>query len=258
MKKHPAPFSRELMPVFAELLNKHGFDRDLGIILDPFAGIGRVHELQNAGFTTIGVELEPEWAEQHPCTRVGNALDLVFVDDAFDAIVTSPTYGNRMADHHRALDKSHRRTYKHYLERDLDPANSGQLQWGEEYREFHAAAWAEAVRVLRPEGLFLLNIKDHQRDKKRAHVSVWHYQTLRSLGLELIDIARVGTPGYRYGENREVRYPERVLVFRNMKCSVAEDQQPYIISCDFQPPSGDAAEHWDQLIATALSRDGAA
>lgn len=46
-------------------------------------------------------------------TIVGNALYLPFRDRAFDGIVTSPCYGNRMADHHDARDDSKRNTYTH-------------------------------------------------------------------------------------------------------------------------------------------------
>jgi DNA modification methylase len=119
-----------------------------------------------------------------------------------------------MADHHDAKDGSHRRTYKHYLGRDLSPGNSGAMQWGDDYRELHLKAWQEVFRVLKQDGFFLLNCKDHHRAGKRVHVSTWHYQTIKSLGFKLVDLTRVSTPGYRYGENREIRYPERVLVFK--------------------------------------------
>ncbi len=36
------------------------------------------------------------------------------------------------------------------LRRGAAPDNSGAMQWGPEYREFHEQAWTEAVRVLRP------------------------------------------------------------------------------------------------------------
>lgn len=72
-------------------------------LLDPFAGVGRIHEIEHAD--TWGVELEPEWACAHPRTIVADATRLPFPDDWFDYIATSCTYGNRMADHHNAQER---------------------------------------------------------------------------------------------------------------------------------------------------------
>ena len=55
-----------------------------------------------------------------------------FSDATFDMVVTSPTYGNRMADHHNAKDGRRRITYTHNLGRTLTPGNSGAMQWGED------------------------------------------------------------------------------------------------------------------------------
>src|SRR5437868_9381022 len=104
------------------------------LVLDPFAGVGGIHTLAALGIAhTVGVELEPECALQHPRNIVGSALALPFPDDTFDAIVTSPCYGNRMADHHDAKDASRRNTYTHALGRPLAFANAGSLQWGDSY-----------------------------------------------------------------------------------------------------------------------------
>jgi hypothetical protein len=86
---------------------------------------------------TVEVELEPEWASQHPRTMVGDARALPLPDATFDMVVTSPTYGNRMTDHHNAKDGSRRITYTHNLGRTLTPGNSGAMQWGEDYRQLH-------------------------------------------------------------------------------------------------------------------------
>lgn len=211
-KEHPAPFSDPILDKVAEKVD--GVD----VVLDPFAGTGRVHELNgraNIG-RTVGVEIEPEWAAKHPDTIEGNALDLPMEDCEVDAIATSPTYGNRMADHHDATDDSVRLTYKHTLGRDLHADNSGALQWGDDYREFHLKAWAESVRVLKPAGLFVLNIKDHVRGGEKQEVAAWHIDTLcRHFGLQLIDIDYVPTPGLMAGENHDKRVPvEIVATFR--------------------------------------------
>jgi len=202
---HPAPFSAELLPLFAELLEGH--DR----VLDPFAGTGRIHDLPN---TTVGVELEPEWAALHPDTIIGNALALPFANGEFDAICTSPTYGNRLADSHDAKDGSVRRSYTHDLGRDLTEDNSGAMQWGDDYREFHRAAWIEAVRVLRDSGLFVLNMKDHIRDGKWQDVSAFHAHILMELGLRFITVRPVVTGHLKQGENADQRVgAELVWVF---------------------------------------------
>ena len=91
--KHPAKYTDVLLPIFEEMLN--GCNK----VLDPFAGTGKIHSLP---FETVGVEIEPEWAQMSNNTIVGDATDLQFANCEFDAICTSPTYGNRMAEIGRA------------------------------------------------------------------------------------------------------------------------------------------------------------
>jgi SAM-dependent methyltransferase len=211
--KHPAPFSRELLPQILDLLDKHEAG---GRVLDPFAGIGRgVEFLWDWGYEAVGVELEPEWATQSPHTIIGDATKLPFADGSFAACVSSPCFANRMADSHFARDKSRRQTYTHVLGRQLSENSAGKLQWGEPYRDLHLLAWSEVRRVLEPNGLFVLNLKDHIRAGERQHVTNWHYGALLSLGFEMVDVRRVATPHFKFGANRDARLPERLLVFRN-------------------------------------------
>lgn len=204
---HPARYSTNLIPIFADILD--GYDH----VLDPFAGTGRIHDLP---MNTVGIEIEPEWAALHPDTVEGSALELPWEDAEFDAVCTSPTYGNRLADSHNASDPERRRSYTHDLGRKLSDDNSGAMQWGDEYREFHETAWAEAVRVLRPGGRFVLNIKDHIRGGVQQPVTAWHVAALVDLGMRYNAELSQGAPtGHlQQGSNSEARAgQELVLVF---------------------------------------------
>jgi SAM-dependent methyltransferase len=208
---HPAVFSDAVLDTFRRLLDRwHA--RGTRRLLDPFAGTGRIHELAIDGWETVGVELEPEWAQLHPDTIVGDARTLTFARASFDAVVTSPAYGNRLADSYDASDPEARRSYAIDLGHPLTGNNGAGMQWGDDYRELHAAVWAECVRVLRPEGLLLLNCKDHQRDGQIIRVTGWHVRTLVELGLRFVDVATLPAAGLPFTTARPLS--ELVVVLR--------------------------------------------
>lgn len=147
------------------------------------------------------------------------------------------TYGNRMADHHNNQDPCKkcegtgkvtrvfspvrsevvdcrsckgtgltlRHTYRHYYGEDLQPNNSGTLQWGPAYQAFHERAWASLTSVMKPGGYFILNVSDHIRNHRRQRVEAWHLKTLAGLGWNLVERERVSTPRQKHGANGEVR-----------------------------------------------------
>jgi hypothetical protein len=233
---HPAEYSEEVLDEFVKLVPRNV------TVLDPMAGTGWKLATALEGRKIVGIELEPEWADAHPCVQQGNALHLPFKNGRFRWVVTSPVYGNRMSDHHDAKEtckkckgtgrwsetgdretdccqacagegkrKYKRITYKHYLGRDLSPDNAGQLQWGDAYREFHEKVWREVYRVTRrgdrpaTAGNFLLNIKDHVRGKEMQPVTDWHVRTLTEIGFTEIDRIPVFTDGMGFGQNRDAR-----------------------------------------------------
>ena len=139
---HPAKYTDALLLTMAQMLK--GRRR----ILDPFGGTGKVFKLEHwlgALVEIQAVELEPEWAAINPRTTQGNALALPWADGYFDAVCTSPTYGNQMANGLRNPEnwarEYHYITYTQKLNRNLHPDNSGEMQWGDNYRTFHVAAW---------------------------------------------------------------------------------------------------------------------
>lgn len=214
--RHPAKFNDDLMAVIRRVVLDDMVERGIRhySILDPLAGVGTIHQLASANISTLGIELEREWARQHPDTICGDALvevaQMEMTYHAFlNAIVVSPCYGNRMADHHNAKDDSRRNTYRHALGHKLSPSSSAGMQWttkpDDEYKAFHRELWAEVIKVLEPSGIFVLNIKDHIRKDEVMRVADWHIATLTALGLKLERMEKVWATGNRQGQNGEKR-----------------------------------------------------
>lgn len=190
---HPAKFSPVILDYFKLCLPGSA------LVLDPFAGTGLLASIP--GIRPVCVEIEPDWATQ----VCADAAQLPFRDATFDAVATSPTYGNRMADHHNAQDGSKRHTYTHYIGHKLHHRNSGVLQWSLEYRAFHLFAYVEIIRTLKPGGRFVLNMSDHYRHGALQPVTDWHVTALMGLGLDHVQNFQVPTPRNKHGANGHLR-----------------------------------------------------
>lgn len=249
---HPATFSPAILETIQPLTPWQYLPDDLvrGIrVLDPFGGVGTIQSIFPGAIVN---ELELEWLTQAPVhgrLMAGDATSLALRDGSIDMVITSPCYGNRMADHHDAREKCKackgagrnqaghgwvdcekckgtgarvykRITYKHYLGRDLRSNNAGAMQWGPAYRQLHVAAWAEVRRVLRRGGLFVLNISDHWRKGAFQDVPHWHQDVIiGGGGFERFEpLCRdVETPRMRFGANAEHRAEvEHIWVYRRL------------------------------------------
>lgn len=231
--KHPAKFTNVIMDQIERvvLAECERFDPEEPVYLfDPMGGIGGVFGLHTAidGLMITCIEIEKEWAEAADGNPLKYICDHAIHDDFlrwvgteedmdWDIAVTSPTYGNRMADKHQPSpsDTSKRNTYKHTLGRNLTPGSSAGMQWGEEYRVFHVTCWNEVYRLLKPGGLFVLNVKDHIRAGVKQPVVAWHRAVCKQLKFILIEDIEIPVRGNRQGENHEVRVDvEHVMVLR--------------------------------------------
>lgn len=206
MSNHPATYPNNVLTAIEDALGH------ASLVLDPFAGTGRIHELATKDRKTLGYEIEPEWAALHPHTICGDSRNMALIPDAsIDVVATSPAYGNRMSDSY-AGDGTPRYTYRVALGRPLTDGSGAALQWGAEYRTVHEAVWRECWRVLRPEGRLLLNCKDHIRHGKRQFVTAWHVACLKRIGFVYAGRRRIPTPGQRHGANGDLRLDWEVLV----------------------------------------------
>jgi hypothetical protein len=123
-----------------------------------------------------------------------------------------------MADHHNAKDGSKRNTYTHCIGRELDSENTGRMQWGKNYCEKHQRIYQHIVPMLKPDGLFVLNISNHIRKGEEIDVASFHMKTLAFNGLILTEMIEVPVQRLKFGANSDKRVPyEYILTFRKPK-----------------------------------------
>ena len=213
--RHPAKYTDALIPYFYEEV------KNCSNILDPFAGTGKIATIKDLGYngTIYANDIERDWLEPniYGCDYITfqDSEYLDYEEGFFDAIVTSPTYGNRMADHHKAKDGSRRITYTHCLGKELQSGNTGQMHFGEKYCDKHKKIYAHLFKLLKPEGKLVLNISNFIRRGEEVDVTKWTLETLQDVGFVLVDIIKVNTPRMRFGSNanKRVEY-ESILIMK--------------------------------------------
>lgn len=211
--RHPCVYSESILEKLKQLIIPGSK------ILDPFAGTGKIAKLKNLGLSGIFVCNELEADYQQLCNypvdewHIGDAENMKWAsDNSFDAIVTSPTYGNRMADNWIPKDASTRISYTFWMGHTLDSANTGRMQWGEQYRTKHERIYPEFYRILRPMGKMLVNLSNHIRKGIQIDVIEWHKSIIIKTGFSFENEYKIKTPRMRYGKNHEKRIDYEVIL----------------------------------------------
>jgi SAM-dependent methyltransferase len=215
---HPAKYSDVFIPIFAGLLS--GYNH----VLDPMAGTGKIAKIKDLGWCgeIVCNDLEPDWKKPEYGVDRWYHTDAASMswarDGEFNAICTSPTYGNRLADHWQRREFSQRQSYFFNLGHALHAENTGMMHWGSVYQAKHKAIYQECIRVLCHGGVFVLNISDHIRNKEVIPVVAFHRILLESLGLRMKEDREFSTSRLRYGQNHEARVEhEHILIFEKIR-----------------------------------------
>ena len=109
--------------------------------------------------------------------------------------------------------------------------------------------------MLKPGGIFVLNVKDHIRGGMLQEVTKWHSATLLMLGFVCTRRVHVPCPGQRHGANGHLRVKyESVLQFR-LATHEATSERPE----SFDPsvaPTTDAESSGSKALRSACPRRG--
>ncbi len=245
--RHDAKWSRAVLEQIADLLEHC----DAGPGFDPFAGVFHlVDEVLGPDYQLWGADIEPKFAAAHPRVSVGDAFDpaTYWVEVGGEhvkplRVITSPTYGNRMAGGYQGprckhcqgapgldcddcsgvgFDGTGRRGYAISLGKKPEEESTAWLSWGHKYRQRHSE-WLALLRryVLTPgPDRLILNMADHLATSEsggpqvRQYVCDWWVNEASSQGFRLTEAYQVDTPKSREGSNHEARTRgEMVMVF---------------------------------------------
>jgi hypothetical protein len=218
---HPAKFSEPIVVELHKIVNAATtvFDRVPLRILDPMAGVGTIHRLRVPGLvTTTGIEIEPEWAEQHPDTIEGDASDIPFGNESFELVMFSPPYGNRMADQFVSKDGTHRITYMHFLGRRLHENSAACEHFGATYCKKMDRILVECKRVVVPGGWVTINVSDFIKGGGVVPVVDFYLQAMLGLRFRVVRDVEVPTKRMKFGANHKLRVRcERVITFQKLR-----------------------------------------
>lgn len=245
-RKFPAKYSEPILDQIALELRARLITA--GTVLDPYAGIGGIHALRDLlpGIDTLGVEIEEPFAACHPDTLWGDSRELAkrIGDRAgtVTAVVTSPDYGNRLADQYlgsenekcRACDgkggtykldepincpacngtgrsKSRRMGYAIALGRKCDPRSGARYQFGKKYRDLHLGVLGAVCETVPAGTLLIYNVSSSIADKGYRPVMEW-WVTEIARRADIKALVPIETARLKFGANYDARVPAEHLI----------------------------------------------
>lgn len=213
-RPHPAKFSDALLPVIASLIPS-GTIR----VCDPMAGVGKLTLVGDFEFYMN--ELEPEWAKQitnATAVRVGNAATYLIPPKC--VVITSPPYGNRMADFFVSKTKpaSMKGRYAGDLGRKLSDGSTASLKFGDKYCDEMAHIFSNITSQMVTGQYFILNISNFISSGVEQNVCGFYLKLFTDLNFTLDNMKPVITPRDRgRGANSNVRVAhEAVMLWRKL------------------------------------------
>jgi hypothetical protein len=206
---HPAKYSKELLPYLA----KHSY----GVCLDIMGGTGRIGLLKEINpliTKTISNELEKEWAIQ----GIENKVDEIIIGDAknlklsVDCIITSPPYGNRMADNFKpSKPSSMRKLYAGDLGRTPSNGSVCCKHFNRGYEEIIKEIYDNVIKNVQHD-LFILNVSNFIRKFKEVDVISWYLNYFKENGYYLKYRYDIVTRRQRgVGANAHLRVPTEFI-----------------------------------------------
>jgi hypothetical protein len=208
-----------------------------------------VHELGRDD--TFGIEIEEPfaranlkttWADSSTCSIEADTSDGKFqvVNKLHprvpmrhllprpNGIVTSPDYGNRMADQYLGTPEERRlreeegvmprrRSYAISLGRKLSVGSAAKYGFGPEYQDTHRRIFTAVTGVCNPGARLALNVSDHFAAYTRIYVTSWWVEMIASLGWYVERMIPVGTRRFRDGANSDLRVDAESIILATLK-----------------------------------------
>jgi tRNA G10 N-methylase Trm11 len=214
--KHPAKYSNHFIPVLANLASKY----NLHNIIDVFGGTGKIGLLKSLlpNLYITNNDIEPEWSQMgfengcDECLTFDVANMSTIEDNKYDAIITSPTYGNGLA---AKTMTGLRYNYSIFLGKVVNENNTGGMCFGKSYKQKHLDCITEMKRILKPSGILILNMKNFIRLGQEVPVVQWWFDSLVAGGFEMLEDIQIPVSSLRHGQNGNIRTKiEHVMVFK--------------------------------------------